>query len=102
MFELRNQINATIEKYLESQSAEQVSADRLGLDPRSGSVFVGPDFIARKGGGSFEYYSGFDYIKADDKMTAGDYTIYSNDANRVQEALDFFNGRVNHHEEDEE
>lgn len=102
MYDLRNQINATVEKYLESFDAEQVSTERLGLDPRAGSVFVGPDFIVRKGGGSFEYYAGFDYVDAEHKMSAGDYTIYSNDSDRVQEALDFFNGRVKHHEDDEE
>jgi hypothetical protein len=37
---------------------------------------------------SYNYYGGFEYIDDEDKRVLGDYVIYMNTSDRVQDALD--------------
>ena len=74
-----------------------VSADDVGLDRRAGMLLVGPEGIVvheryRK---SLDYYGGFEYVDAEYVRTIGDYTFYSREHDRVDEA-------VLHYMEDEE
>jgi hypothetical protein len=70
----------------------QVPANRLGLDPRCGKVFVSDNTIAvyKENDRAIKYYGGFEYINDTDRHEIGDYVFYSNTATRVDEALEFY------------
>lgn len=89
---LRQDIEEIIEAKIES--ADLVKADKIGLDPRAGKVYVFQDeqtIAVKKGHNqrSLEYYGGFEYIDEDCKFEVGDYVFYE-DCDRVLNALDYF------------
>jgi hypothetical protein len=69
-----------------------VPANRLGLDPRCGKVFISNDGVAvyKQNDRAIRYYGGFEYINDDDRHEIGDYVFYSNRATRVDEALEYY------------
>lgn len=68
-------------------SCRQVPAHELGLDSRCGMVYVGGDFIASPYPGNLDYYGGFEYVDPDYTQSLGDWKLYSNEDDRVSEAL---------------
>jgi hypothetical protein len=85
-----------------NENAELVSADRVGLDRRAGSVWVSKDAIIVEsyGRGSLEYYGGFEYVDKECRTQVGSLTIYYSEDDRVQDCIDRFYGVT--HDEDEE
>lgn len=69
-----------------------VPANRLGLDPRCGKVFVSNDCVAvyKQNDRAIRYYGGFEYINDMHRHEIGDYVFYSNQATRVDEALEYY------------
>jgi len=94
MWELQDQINNLVEQYFEDSNAVRVSTEELGLDRRAGIVYISIEegWIAAVGGNirSLEYYGGFEYVSDEDKLSVGDTTFYSNDSNRVSDALEYY------------
>jgi len=70
----------------------RVRANELGLDPRCGSAYVDDSMeaIVVDAGNArgFDYYGGFEYVDDADKRTLGDYVVYLNTSDRVQDALE--------------
>ena len=93
MWELEQQVEELVNKYLEESGAVLVSADKLGLDRRSGSIYVllDEDCIAVKGSvGSLNYYGGFEYIKEEYITTIGHITFYSGETSRVEDCIRYY------------
>mgnify|MGYP001183105455 CR=1 FL=1 len=104
MWELEQQVEELVNKYLEESGAVLVSADKLGLDRRSGSIYVllDEDCIAVKGSvGSLNYYGGFEYIKDEYKTTIGHVTFYSAETSRVEDALEYYEESLKQNKEGE-
>lgn len=68
-------------------SCRRVPAHELGLDHRCGTVYVGEDFIATPNPNTLDYYGGFEYVDPDYTQPLGDWKLYSNEDDRVSEAL---------------
>ena len=89
--DLLDDVNNQVEEYLHTM--EQVSANKLGLDPRAGKELyvneygIAVHYLDNK---ILSYYGGFEYINETDKTRLGDYVFYSNRATRVSECLDYF------------
>lgn len=69
---------------------ERVSADKIGLDPRAGMVYVGEDCIAVDSNyvRALEYYGGFEYVEKCFRITVGDMTFYTDEDSRVSRCLE--------------
>lgn len=104
MWELEQQIQDLVNRFIESSGAVLVSASDVGLDYRSGHVYVSidDDFIAVPGSTrSIDYYGGFEYISDEYRKTVGDMTFYSGDCSRVRDCLDHYYENVYQQQEDE-
>lgn len=70
----------------------RVSAEQCGLDPRAGRFYISDDaIIVDTSARSLEYYGGFEYVDDYSKTVIGQFTIYTSDDDRVQEAIDAYN-----------
>ena len=89
--DLLDDVNNQVEEYLNTM--EQVSANKLGLDPRAGKELyvneygIAVHYLDNK---ILSYYGGFEYINETDKTRLGDYVFYSREATRVDEALEYY------------
>ena len=92
MWELQEQIEQVVDQYFEDASAQRVSAESVGLDARAGYVFISTEegWIASSNARSLEYYGGFEYIGIEYRITVGEITFYSNDHDRVADALEYY------------
>jgi len=93
MWELQEQIEHMVDQYFEDSSAIRVSAEAVGLDARAGYVFISTEegWIASRNTRSLDYYGGFEYISEEHKVIVGEITFYSNDHDRVADALEYYN-----------
>ena len=75
---------------------ELVPANRLGLDPRCGKLFISPDCIGVYKGNdrTLQYYGGFEYVDLDYRYEFGDYVFYSYEDSRVQNHLETYLNNV--------
>jgi hypothetical protein len=65
----------------------------FGLDNRSASrLYTDGEYIAVKDREkrTLEYYGGFEYIDDSNKIHLGNYVLYSNTSERVDEAIEYF------------
>ena len=88
ILDVMDEITYGVERYVAGM--ERVSADKLGLDIRCGSVYIdrAERVIVSGNARSLDYYGGFEYIKeGEGRTTIGDYVIY-NGANRVEDCFD--------------
>ena len=92
MWELEQQVENLVIRFLEESEAVYVSADQVGLDHRCGSVHVSvnEDFIAVNSTTRIEYYGGFEYIDSDYKTTIGHITFYSGEHSRVRDCIEYY------------
>jgi hypothetical protein len=93
MWELEQQVEELVNKYIEESEAVCVNADQVGLDYRCGMVYVSvaDDFVAVSGGGSsINYYGGFEYIDSDYITTIGNMTFYSGEHSRVENCIRYY------------
>mgnify|MGYP003147015496 CR=1 FL=1 len=93
MWELQEQVDQLVEKYFEDSGAVSVSADAVGLDARAGTVYVSTEerYIAVVGNTRLiDYYGGFEYIDEENRVVVGGTTFYSEDHDRVADALEYF------------
>ena len=88
MLDLVDEVQDLVERQV--QGMRRVTASDLGLDNRCGRAYVDEDCIVVSDANarSFNYYGGFEYIADEDKRVLGDYVVYLNTNNRVQEALE--------------
>lgn len=74
-----------------------VSPKDCGLDRRAASrMWRGKDFLAVRAHGesSFEYYSGFEYVKPEHRLCVGEFVFYSTDSDRVNDHWQQFEPEV--------
>ena len=104
MWELQEQIEQMVDQYFEDASAQRVSAESVGLDVRAGYVFISTEegWIASRNTRSLDYYGGFEYISEEHKVIVGEITFYSNDHNRVADALEYYEALQEQQREEEE
>jgi len=104
MWELQEQIECMVDQYFEDSGAQRVSAEAVGLDVRAGYVFISTEegWIASRNTRSLDYYGGFEYISEEHKVIVGEITFYSNDHNRVADALEYYNALQEQQREEEE
>ena len=90
MMDLVDEVQDMVERQVAGM--RRVSATALGLDQRCGFAYVDKDMecivVDDARARSFDYYGGFEYIDSEDKRRLGDYVIYLNTSDRVQDALD--------------
>ena len=94
---LREKVEDVIAEYLEESGAIPVRAEQLNLDGRCGNLLISIDegWIASTGNTRrLEYYGGFEYINREDLYAMGEYTFYSDDSNRVRDALEYYKESV--------
>ena len=88
LFELIDNISELTDNFIGNM--ELVPANRLGLDPRCGKLFVSPDCIGVYKGNdrTLQYYGGFEYVDLDYRHEMGEYVFYSYEDSRVQGHLE--------------
>jgi len=89
MLNLMNQIESLM--YDKMRDMAIVPAAQLGLDSRCGAVYVSDDCIVTRNNKNLSYYGGFEYCGDEYKTVIGDFTIYSVEDERVEEAISFYN-----------
>ena len=105
MWELEQQVEELVSKYLEESGAVQVIASNVGLDRRCGYVYVilEEDTIAVKGSTySIDYFGGFEYMDPCYRTTIGNITFYSGEVDRVSDCLIAYKEFLKDNEEGEE
>lgn len=92
MMDLVDEVQDMVERQV--QGMIRVSASDLGLDNRCGRAYIdgNMDCIVVDAGNarSYDYYGGFEYIADEDKRVLGDYVIYLNTCDRVQDAIECY------------
>lgn len=85
-------LTAKLEELVEeiTKDTTPVPAEKLGLDGRCGPVLVGNGFIASNMPGLLDYYGGFDCVYAEHRHIIGGLTIYSDESDRVLNALEMY------------
>jgi len=81
-----------IGRYIRKNFAEALAED-VGLDRRAGyRLWIGEQGIAvpKDSDNSLQYYGGFEYIDKALRREYGDWVIYSAEADRVQDCIDYY------------
>ncbi len=81
-----------IGRYIRKNFAE-VLPEHCGLDRRAGYRFwLGEQGIAvpKDSDNSLQYYGGFEYVNKEHRREYGDWVIYSAEAGRVQDCIDYY------------
>ena len=91
LFKLIDEVTELTDSYV-GGNMELVPANRLGLDPRCGKVFVSPDCIAihKANDRAVQYYGGFEYVDKEFRHEMGDYVFYSHEDDRIQGHLETY------------
>ena len=101
MWELQEQIEQFVDQYFEDSSGHRVSAEDVGLDPRSGYLYISIEegWIASRNTRLLEYYGGFEYIDSGYRVNVGGMTFYSADHSRVADAIEYYKDNINQQEQ---
>jgi len=94
LFSLIDDVTELTDSYIGTM--KMVPANRLGLDPRCGKVFVSPDCIAihKANDRAVQYYGGFEYVDKEFRHEMGDYVFYSHEDDRIQGHLEDYLNNV--------
>ena len=94
LFTLIDEVTELTDNYIGTM--EKVPAVKLGLDNRSGSLFISPDCIAVYKGNdrALQYYGGFEYVDTEYRHEMGDFVFYSAEDDRVQGHLQDYLNKV--------
>ncbi len=87
---LEDKLNENLKKFL--YTLPYVTADKVGLDSRAGTVFVGDDFLAIRSAKKrdFESFS-FLGVKEECILSKGNYIIYLDDERgRIKNRINFY------------
>lgn len=74
-----------------------VYAERIGIDHRSGIVYIDDDYIAvtQHARNNLDYYGGFEYIAKEYIISMGGFVFYSRESDRVDECLTYYESQEN-------
>jgi hypothetical protein len=94
LFKLIDEVTELTDNYIGTM--EKVPAVKLGLDNRSGSLFISPDCIAvyKANDRALQYYGGFEYVDTEYRHEMGDFVFYSAEDDRVQGHLEDYLNKV--------
>jgi len=83
LFEFIDEVTEITDNFVAGMG--KVPAEKLGLDRRSGSLFISPDCIAvyKANDRSLQYYGGFEYVDSQYRHEMGDFVFYSAEDDRV-------------------
>ena len=85
--DLLDAIDEVVRRHVQGMRKEPAS--RLGLDDRSGMLWVDEDTIVSYTGSRLDYYGGFEYIKeGEGRTTLGEFTFYTTESDRVADAIE--------------
>ena len=92
LYDVVEAAEAQVQEWLE-ENAEQVSASKLGLDERCGTVWVCDEAVVCESysRGRLDYYGGFEYVDKEQVKAVGRYVIYEagyEDGDRVRECIE--------------
>lgn len=86
---LKDQINQTVQTFIDEAHAQWVPTDRLGLDRRASwnDLAVTRDWIAvpLDQDRTMQYYGGFEYIDPEHRTVFADWVFYSTESERVRD-----------------
>lgn len=91
ILDLVHDVNQMVERFVR-ENAKPVAPVQLGLDQRCGRMFVTDNaiIVPEYNDRSVQYYGGFEYIDKEYRIELGDYVIYTDNDQRVVEALEQF------------
>jgi hypothetical protein len=94
LFSLIDEVTELTDNYIGTM--KKVPAVKLGLDNRSGSLFVSPDCIAvyKSNDRALQYYGGFEYVDTEYRHEMGEFVFYSAEDDRVQGHLQDYLNKV--------
>jgi len=94
LFKLIDEVTELTDNYIGTM--EKVPAVKLGLDNRSGSLFISPDCIAvyKANDRALQYYGGFEYVDTEYRHEMGEFVFYSAEDDRVQGHLQDYLNKV--------
>ena len=94
LFTLIDEVTELTDNYIGTM--EKVPAVKLGLDNRSGSLFISPDCIAvyKANDRALQYYGGFEYVDTEYRHEMGEFVFYSAEDDRVQGHLQDYLNKV--------
>jgi hypothetical protein len=94
LFTLIDEVTELTDNYIGTM--EKVPAVKLGLDNRSGSLFVSPECIAvyKSNDRALQYYGGFEYVDSEYRHEMGEFVFYSAEDDRVQGHLQDYLNKV--------
>lgn len=102
--ELTDHFAEVIDTYIICHCSAVNAAD-IGLDYRCGSAFIPPsmDAVIVKDSHlrTYRYYGGFEYIDEEHVTKLGEYTIFSEESNRVYDCLRTFEAKENQEENED-
>jgi len=90
--DIKNEATAQISEYVNSAECRRVSAEECGLDLRCGQLTLsqeGEILIESHKDATLQYYGGFEYIDATDRVVIGDWVVYSGDSDRVSRCFEW-------------
>lgn len=89
-YRLIDEVTELSENYVTTMG--KVPANRLGLDPRCGKLFVSTDCVAvyKENDRGLMYYGGFEYVDKLHRHEIGDYVFYSAEDSRVSDAIEYY------------
>lgn len=78
------------------RTLEGFSAECFGLDRRAGILYTDGNciIVSQRDARLLDYYGGFEYVEPGSIATLGDYKIYLDTDDRVREALEEFDMRL--------
>ena len=94
LFTLIDEVTELTDNYIGTM--EKVPAVKLGLDNRSGSLFVSPECIAvyKANDRALQYYGVFEYVDTEYRHEMGEFVFYSAEDDRVQGHLQDYLNKV--------
>lgn len=102
LYEFEREVNELFLEKLNECGYNIVNAEELGLDPRAGyklyisrGEYDGCGIIACKDSNvrTMNYYGGFEYVSEECVKRFGEWTVYSEEDDRVKSALDIYYNR---------
>ena len=88
LFEFIDEVTEISDNFVSGMG--KVPAEKMGLDRRSGTLFITPDCIAtyKSNDRALQYYGGFEYVDNQYRHEMGDYVFYSAEDDRVRDHLE--------------
>jgi tetrahydromethanopterin S-methyltransferase subunit G len=94
IIDLIDEVNNTVERMLDEQYQRVKNASQVGLDERSGVLYISKDaiIVSESTNKSLRYYGGMEYVDSEYVDQLGHWVIYKSGHHRVNEVINRFFG----------